>query len=177
MAGQNLMVRPSLKNGTRLALTQRSKVRGATFSSLDSSETLRAESELRSLSASDRDEADCDLGTHRPSFCEASQPHGTSSPLAYLPPVGLDARLVRCSGEVLNCIITHLRATHKPRRGQQRGIRTDQRLRPTPYRGFLRKLGDYFLRPVVYPRLISVIGIFRQLTPSAIKAQHRRLPP
>jgi hypothetical protein len=36
VAGQNLMVLPSLKNGTRFALTQRSKVRGATFSSLDS---------------------------------------------------------------------------------------------------------------------------------------------
>jgi hypothetical protein len=51
--GKNLMVRTSLKNGTRFPLTRRSKVRSATFSSLDSSETLRAESELRSLLASD----------------------------------------------------------------------------------------------------------------------------
>jgi hypothetical protein len=75
-AGQNLMVRPSLKNGTRFALTQRSKVRGATFSSLDSSETLRAESELRSLSAMDRGAAGVTGAIHRPSFCGAFQPHG-----------------------------------------------------------------------------------------------------
>jgi hypothetical protein len=95
VGGQNRIVRPSLKNGTRFALTQRSKVRGATFSSLDSSETLRAESELRSLSAMDRGAAGVTGAIHRPSFCAAFQPHGTSSPLAYVPPVGLDARLVR----------------------------------------------------------------------------------
>jgi len=95
VAGQNLMVRPSLKNGTRLALTQRWIVSVVTFSSLDSSKTLRAESELRSLSASDSGVAGVTGAIHRPSFCGAFQPHGTSSPLAYLPPVGLDARLVR----------------------------------------------------------------------------------
>ena len=31
VAGQNLMVRPSLKNGTRFAFTQRWIVRGVTF--------------------------------------------------------------------------------------------------------------------------------------------------
>jgi hypothetical protein len=95
VAGQNLMVRPSLKNGRRFALTQRSKVRGAMLSIWDSSETLRAESELRRRSAIDRGVAVVTGAIHRPSFCGAFQPHGTTSPLAYLPPVGLDARLVR----------------------------------------------------------------------------------
>jgi hypothetical protein len=63
---QNLMVRPSLKNGTRFALTQRSKVRGATFRMRASSETPRAESALRSLSTTDRGEAVVVGANHAP---------------------------------------------------------------------------------------------------------------
>src|SRR5580700_2835765 len=53
-------------------------------------------------------------------------------------------------------------AIFETRPGQQRGIRTDERLRRTPYRGFLRKPGDYLLRPAAYPR----IKCNREVTPT-----------
>ena len=68
-----------------------------------------------------------------------------------------------CSGEVVrlhyNAPARHAQAKTRA----QRGIRADGRLRRTPYRGFLRKPGDYLFRPVEYPRSVSVIEMFRQL--------------
>jgi hypothetical protein len=68
-----------------------------------------------------------------------------------------------CSGEVLNPIVIEVARACLSESRAQRGIRADERLRRTPYRGFLRKPGDYLLRPVAYPRLISVMAISRQL--------------
>jgi hypothetical protein len=50
-------------------------------------------------------------------------------------------------------------AIFETRPGQQRGIRTDERLRRTPYRGFLPTRGDYFCGLSAFFRAISVIEI------------------
>ena len=68
---------------------------------------------------------------------------------------------LQCGGHCLHVVavrVVQKRYFNRPaRRAQaqtraQRGIRADERLRRTPYRGFLRKPGDYLLRPVAYPR-------------------------
>ena len=67
---QNLMVLPMRKWGMRPPLHQRCKVSGVTLSIWDSSETLRAESELRRRSAIDRGAALIVGGNHLPSGCD-----------------------------------------------------------------------------------------------------------
>jgi hypothetical protein len=95
---------------------------------------------------------------------------------------------LQCGRRCLRCcaasgrVVQRGRFNRPIRRGQaqtrahraQHGIGTDERLRRTRYRAFLREPGDYFLRPVAYPRSLQFIdGLLRIeeifVTPSELR--------
>jgi hypothetical protein len=149
------MVRPSLKNGTRFALTQRWIVSVVTFSSLDSSETLKADSERVSLSASDRGEAVVADFKHRPYTLQCPSTGRRPLPFTETATVYMSWQDGSFKDPILPCRC----GQHKPKPAPSTAFgpmnASDVRRIAASY----RKPGDYLFRPVAYPRSVSSMAI------------------
>ena len=142
VAPLNLMVRPMRKWGILRAAHQRCTVSVVTLRMGASSETLRAASELRSLSEMDRGVAGVTGTIHGPShLCGIAAARRAVSPLVVLPSRPRhQPRPMFWRG--LGPIVIEAASGCPSKSRAQHGIRTDERLRRTPYRGFLREPGD-----------------------------------